>query len=104
MGIMDARRIDIFTGLAAGLIAFAVYWWSCAPNVTLLDSGETAVAAIHFGVRHPTGYPLWTFLAWVFQLVVPFGNAVWRVNLFSGVCTAAARAQAKRCEAGLCDL
>ncbi len=82
-------RTDWSCGGLAACIAFAVYFWTTAPNVTLLDSGEFIVAAQHFGVPHPTGYPLWTFLAWLFHLL-PLGNAAWEINLFSGVCGAAA--------------
>ncbi|MEI6279991.1 MAG: DUF2723 domain-containing protein [Verrucomicrobiae bacterium] len=80
------NRGDVIAGILTGLLAFGVYAWTVAPNVTLLDSGEFTVAAQHFGVPHPTGYPLWTFLAWLFQLLLPFGNASWRVNLFSSFC------------------
>ena len=66
-----------------------LYAWTAAPNVTLLDSGEFMTAAMHFGVPHPTGYPLWTLLTWLFTLI-PFGNAAWEINLFSGVCGALA--------------
>ncbi len=82
-------RADWLCGLAAALVAIAVYAWSAAPSVTLLDSGEFIVAAQHFGVPHPTGYPLWTLLAWIFQLV-PLGNIAWQLALFSGVCGALA--------------
>ncbi len=83
------ERLDGVTGAIAGLLSFAVYAWSAAPNVTLLDSGEFLVAAQHFGVPHPTGYPLWTFLNWLF-LLLPLGNAAWEVAIFSGLCAAAA--------------
>ena len=76
-------------GIVAGVISFAVYAWSAAPNVTLLDSGEFVVAAQHFGVPHPTGYPLWTLLNWLF-LLLPLGNAAWKVAIFSGLCAAGA--------------
>jgi len=82
-------RLDIVVGLIAAALSFALYAWSAAPNVTLLDSGEFLVAAQHFGVPHPTGYPLWTLLSWIFQLL-PLGNAAWEINLFSGVCAALA--------------
>lgn len=82
-------RADLVCGLVTGLIAFAVYAWTAAPNVTLLDSGEFLVAAQHFGVPHPTGYPLWTFLTWLF-LLLPLGNAAWEVAIFSGLCAALA--------------
>jgi hypothetical protein len=55
----------------------------------LLDSGEFLTAAVHLGVPHPTGYPLWTIGAWLFQ-ILPIGNNAWEVNLFSGFCTAIA--------------
>jgi len=83
------ERADCLAGLVAALVSGGVYFWTAAPNVTLLDSGEFIVAAQHLGVPHPTGYPLWTFLAWLFQLL-PFGNAAWEVNLFSGFCGALA--------------
>lgn len=78
---------DWITAALATVISLAVYVWSAAPNVTLLDSGEFMVAAQHFGVPHPTGYPLWTLLTWLFQLL-PLGNAAWEINVFSGVCAA----------------
>ena len=82
-------RGDVLAGLFAGLVAFAVYVWTAAPNVTLLDSGEFITAAQHFGVPHPTGYPLWTLLTWLF-LLLPLGNAAWEVAVFSGFCAALA--------------
>ena len=91
--IPRAERIwmgaDWLVGLVAAFVAGVVYFWTAAPNVTLLDSGEFVVAAQHFGVPHPTGYPLWTLLAWLFQLL-PLGNAAWEINLFSGFCGALA--------------
>ena len=45
--------LDWLVGIVTGIISFAVYAWSAAPNVTLLDSGEFIVAAQHFGVPHP---------------------------------------------------
>lgn len=82
-------RADGLAALVPAAIAGAVYFWTAAPNVTLLDSGEFLVAAQNFGVPHPTGYPLWTMLAWLFQLL-PLGNAAREINLFSGFCGALA--------------
>ncbi len=83
------ERADWICGGLAAAVAMVVYAWTAAPSVTLLDSGEFIVAAQHFGVPHPTGYPLWTLLAWLFQLL-PLGNAAWEIALFSGVCGALA--------------
>lgn len=83
------RREDLFCGVVAASIALAVYFATLAPNVTFLDSGELIVAAQHFGVPHPPGYPVWTFLTWLFQLL-PLGNAAWECNLLSAICAALA--------------
>jgi tetratricopeptide (TPR) repeat protein len=83
------QKSDWIIGALATLVGFAVYALSAAPNVTLLDSGEFLVAAQHFGVPHPTGYPLWTLLNWLF-LLLPLGNAAWEVAIFSGLCAAVA--------------
>jgi len=75
---------DYLAGALGALISLAVYIFTTAPNVTLLDSGEFIVAAQHLGVPHPTGYPLWTILGWLFQLL-PLGNAAWEIALFSAI-------------------
>ena len=82
-------KADWLVALFATFISGVVYFYTAMPNVGLLDSGEFIVAAQHFGVPHPTGYPLWAFLSWLFQLL-PLGNAAWEINIFSGVCGALA--------------
>jgi len=79
------QRQDWLTALFATLVTMAVYVYTTAPNVTLLDSGEFIVAAQHFGVPHPTGYPLWTLTSWLFSLL-PLGNAAWEIALWSAIC------------------
>lgn len=71
-------------GAIAGFIAAVVFFYTAAPNVTLEDSGESATAMINFGVCHPPGYPLWTFLAFIFTSLLP-GNPGWKCNLFCGM-------------------
>ncbi len=71
-------------------VAFAVYFYTQAPTVTLEDSGELAVASDYLGVPHPPGYPLWTLLTWLFQLCLHwvryngYPNPAWAVGLSSG--------------------
>jgi hypothetical protein len=38
-------RADWMVGVVAAFVAGVVYFWTAAPNVTLLDSGEFVVAA-----------------------------------------------------------
>ena len=59
------------------------------PCIGLGDEGEMATAALHFGVMHPSGYPLWTILAGIFSSL-HFGNGAWMLNLFTGLSAAGA--------------
>jgi hypothetical protein len=81
--------------LAAGvaLVALCVYLATLAPALTFehngTDGGDLIAAARTLGVPHPTGYPAYTLLAWLFTHL-PFGTVAYRVNLLSAVCAAAA--------------
>jgi len=83
-------RHERWTALLCFLIALVTYWATVMPNIGLNDDGEMATAALHFGVMHPSGYPLWTILAGLWSHLIPFGNGSWKINLFSGFCTAIA--------------
>ena len=45
------------------------------------DGIELVSVASTLGIAHPTGYPLFTLLGYVFSNI-PFGTAYWRVALF----------------------
>jgi tetratricopeptide (TPR) repeat protein len=83
-------RYERLVALLSFLIALITYWTTVMPNIGLNDDGEMATAALHFGVMHPSGYPLWTILAGIWSHLIPFGNGSFKINLFSGLCTAAA--------------
>ena len=91
-----AHPLRVFTSheklvaLVCFVIALVTYWCTTMPNIGLNDDGEMATAALHFGVMHPSGYPLWTILAGLFSNLIPFGNGSFKINLFSGLCTALA--------------
>ncbi|MES2310125.1 MAG: DUF2723 domain-containing protein [Verrucomicrobiota bacterium] len=96
---MDSPRLNSrfnrWDYLAFGVVfalSLFVYVYTLAPSVTLEDSGEFITAAVHFGVPHPPGYPLWTIGTWLLSNFFPIGNVAWRVNLFSAICGAFASA------------
>lgn len=69
--------------LLAFLVAGLTFFRFMTPEVTLQDSGELVTGSFNFGVPHPTGYPLWAFLGWVWSRIIPFGNPAWRICLMS---------------------
>ena len=83
------RRRDwaaFWTGTA---VSFLVYFFTCAPSVTLEDCGELAVAGDYMGVPHPPGYPSWTVCAWVFARLLSWvafrgqPNPAWAIAVMS---------------------
>ena len=73
--------------------ALAVYVVTLAPGLTFehngTDGGDLISAAWRLGVPHPSGYPTYTLLAWLFSQL-PVGVIAYRVNLLSAVCAAVA--------------
>ena len=71
----------------------AVYLSTLAPGLTFenhgTDSGDLITAARTLGVPHPTGYPTYTLLAWLFSNL-PVGTIAYRVNLLSAIFAAGA--------------
>jgi hypothetical protein len=74
--------------LLLGGAAFVVYLVTMAPRLTWehagRDGGDFIAAAWVLGVPHPTGYPAYTMLAWLFTRL-PYGSVAWRVHLLSGI-------------------
>lgn len=60
-------RIDGLCALAAGGLAGLVYWRMAAPGLLAGDSGELQFAAWLAGLSHPTGYPLYLMLGWLWS-------------------------------------
>ncbi len=71
-----------------GLFVFTVYLFTLAPGVVEIDSGELATAQIILGIAHPTGYPLFTILGYLWSLLpLPF-SPVYQANLLAALFTA----------------
>lgn len=67
-----------------------VYAACLPPSASWGDSGELAAVCRTLGIAHPTGYPLYTLLGWLWIHLLPWGEPAWRMNLFSALCAAAA--------------
>jgi len=86
-----------FAALLSTGLAFLLYAWTAAPGLSWAhqgaDGGELLAAAVHNGVPHPPGYPLyiWLLQGWlsVTGLLLPNSEIAWRGNLLSVLCAAA---------------
>ncbi|MGE5810588.1 MAG: DUF2723 domain-containing protein, partial [Ignavibacteria bacterium] len=72
------------------LFVFLIYLFTLAPSVVQIDSGELAAVQATLGIAHPTGYPLFTILGYLFSLIpLPF-TKIFQLNILAAIyCTAA---------------
>ncbi len=77
------------TAAVAALAAFGLYVWTAAPDLTLVDSGELALAAVNAAPAHPPGFPLWVATAHL-ATRLPLASPVRLLNLLSALAAALA--------------
>jgi len=75
--------------LSVVFLVFLVYFFTSAPGLGLIDSGELTTAAYTLGIAHPSGYPLYTLVGHLFSYF-PCGDVARRMVVFSVLCMAAA--------------
>jgi hypothetical protein len=70
--------------------ALALYGATLAPSVAAVfdDSLEFQLVTYQLAIAHPTGYPLFTLLGWLFTRL-PLGEVAYRVNLMTALFGAA---------------
>src|SRR6476659_2694722 len=76
--------------LALALGALALYTATLLPGVGSGDTAEFQRVAPTLGVAHPTGYPLYTIMGWLWSQLPLGGTPAWRMNLFSAFAAALA--------------
>ncbi len=73
------------TSIILFLISFIFYALTINQFVTFTDNGELAASSILLGISHPTGYPLFTILGYMWSLIpLPFSKIV-QMNLLSAM-------------------
>ncbi len=82
-------KIDLITFgkkyyyLLTAFLVFVIYLFTLAPSVVQIDSGELATVQITLGIAHPTGYPLFTIIGFLFSLIpLPF-TKIFQMNLLA---------------------
>jgi hypothetical protein len=78
-------RKDLAVSLGLGVLSLVLYVKTLAPTLLMADAGEFQLACYTLGIAHPTGYPLYVIVGWLWSHLVPLGDAAYRVNLLSAV-------------------
>jgi hypothetical protein len=72
-----------------GILAFIIYQFTLAPSVVQIDSGELATVQCVLGIAHPTGYPLFTIIGYLFsQIPLPISKIL-QLNILASLYCAA---------------
>ena len=74
------------TSFLAALAAGMVYFFTLSPFISEIDAGELAAVAQTGGIPHPTGYPLFSILGWLFSSLPLFLSGIYQMNFFSLLC------------------
>lgn len=83
--------------MAAFLVPAIVYVASASHEPASWDTAELQGVPYILGITHPTGFPFYVLLGWVWSHAIPLGTIAFRLNVFSGVALAAAAALAYAC-------
>lgn len=67
------------------LLFFIVYAWMQMTSIYGGDAGDLTTNAYLWGIPHPPGYPLYTFLSGLFIRICSFGTVAWRVCFLSSI-------------------
>ena len=78
---MNYKSLYRSFGVVAFLVATVVYLMTVQPTVPFWDCGEFSAAAIWQQVPHPPGAPLFLMIGKMFDLLIPFGDPGWKINL-----------------------
>src|SRR5258708_4378653 len=86
--IATRNTLPAWTSAIPVLLPLAMYIYTAAPSVTLVDSGEFATVCRTLGIGHPPGVPTYVILGHLFSLLPLSADIARRTNLFSAVCAA----------------
>lgn len=78
------KKVFVLLSFALPLI---IYILTLAPDVYFTDSGELASVATTLGIAHPTGYPLFTLIGYIWANLLPW-TPIYNLNLMAAVFTA----------------
>lgn len=83
--------------LAAFLVPAIVYVAGASHEPASWDTAELQGVPYILGITHPTGFPFYVLLGYVWSHAVPLGTIAFRLNVLSGIALATAAALAYAC-------
>ena len=88
-GLPSFLRKPNLLAAIVGAVALVVYVATLAPGLDFIDSGELATVATTLGIAHPSGYPLFSLVAYLFAHAPVGGEPIDRLNFMAAFFCAA---------------
>jgi hypothetical protein len=66
-----------------GIFVFFVYLSTMSPTISEFDSGELAAVQATWGIAHPTGYPLFSLLGFIFSKIPIPVSTIFKLNFLN---------------------
>lgn len=85
---MDNKNLHRLFALLSFATAMIVFGLTVQDSVPFWDCGEFSAAAIWQQVPHPPGAPLFLMIGKVFDVLIPFGDPGWKINMASATSSA----------------
>lgn len=82
---MTYRLRSLCAGALAFALPLAIYVSSLRSGVDFWDTGELQTVPYILGIAHPSGFPAYVLIGWMWSHVVPLGDPAYRMNLLSAV-------------------
>jgi len=74
----------------SGIMLFAIYLITLAPSVVQIDAGELAAVQATLGIAHPTGYPIFTIVGFIFSKFPLPISTIFQLNVLASFWCASA--------------
>jgi len=87
---LNYRLRPVLLGCLALAIPLAIDIASLDPGIDYWDTGELQTVPYILGIPHPTGFPAYVLLGWLWTHALPLGSVAYRMNLLSAVGTSLA--------------
>jgi len=85
---MNNKNLHRLFALLSFATAMIVFGLTVQDSVPFWDCGEFSAAAIWQQVPHPPGAPLFLMIGKIFDVLIPFGDPGWKINMASAVSSA----------------
>lgn len=82
-------KIEKFAPLITSIVTLVVYIFTMSRGVMPIDAGELAASQYTLGISHPSGYPLFNLIGFLWSKL-PIGSIIFRLNLLCAIWVALA--------------